>query len=149
MSEDQIRAELLQYRQDDQKQYEKLTEIIHQIKIDTVEAVKEQNEDARKQNDRILSSYKWLVRWIAAVMVCFFGWLAKDHLNLKSSLGDLRTDFGYVLEVSPPDHGQQLMFNIIKNKYNPKRGAGKPDKQGDMMLNNKAVMKNEEEDITI
>ena len=148
MSEDQIRAELLQYRQDDQKQYEKLTEIIHQIKIDTVEAVKEQNEDARKQNDRILSSYKWLVRWIAAVMVCFFGWLAKDHLNLKSSLGDLRTDFGYVLEVSPPDHGQQLMFNIIKNKYNAKRGGTKRDTTK-YSINSSGILKNDEEDVII
>lgn len=148
MSEDQIRRELLAYREENQESHKAILDVIHSIKCETVEAVGKENKILIDANDKILKSYKTIVRLAAGVMIGFFGWLALDHLSTKASLSDLKTDFGYILLLAPKDHSETIMFDEIKNKYNPKRGTDKRDTTK-YSINNFGVLKNDEEDIKL
>lgn len=148
MSEDQIRRELLAYKEENRESHQNILHEIHSIKKETIEAVSKQNEDLIAANEKILCAYKSVVKWAAVVMVGFFGWLALDHLSTKASLSDLKTDFGYILLIAPKDHSDVIMFDEIKNKYNPKRGDTKRDTTN-YSINNFGILKNDEEDIKL
>jgi|GEM_PF-5121324 len=148
MSEDQIRRELLAYREENQESHQAILDVIHSIKSETVEAVSKQNADMITANEKILSSYKTIVRLAAGVMLGFFGWLALDHLDNKAAIHDLKTDFGYILLIAPKDHSETIMFDEIKNKYNPKRGGTKRDTTK-YSINRSGILKNDEEDVII
>ena len=164
MSEDQIRRELLsirkelrdnqlQVQENIQKNHDAVIESISNLKEDTtIKIEKETNkwkehqqqilDEYKLQQKNAISTYKWVIRWIAGVMIIFFGWLAKDHFNLKSTTMDLKTDFGYVLILAPEDHNKEIMFEEIKNKYNPKRGSGNSNKK--VTINKEGVLKKED-----
>ena len=144
MSEEQLRREFQESRIENREDHKSILEVIEKTKDDTIKAVEKQMQANQVANEKILKSYKTIVRLAAGVMVTFFGWLALDHINTKGEFSDLKTDFGYILLIAPKDHSETIMFDEIKNKYNPRRGS---KKQTDKPVKDQGVLKNDEEDI--
>lgn len=148
MSEDQLRKEQLDYRKENREDHQSIMEMINAIKKETVEAVKEENKLLIATNDKILKSYRYVVKWAGIIMVCFFGWLALGYLGSKETLKELQTDFGIILFIAPKDHSESTMFDEIRDKYNPKRGPTKKSSTKDSIFGS-AIIKKDEEDLTL
>ena len=145
MYDEQLRRELLEYQKENRENHQSIIDTISTIKQETVDSVKEQNEALIVANDKILKAYRYVVKWAGIIMVCFFGWLAVGYLGTKETLKELKTDFGYILILAPKDHEKVEMFNEIRDKYNPKRGASTDKNKKDSIFGSAFIKKNEED----
>jgi hypothetical protein len=134
MSEDQLHNEIERVRENQEiirlLINESNADLSQQIRVaneKTLELVKHDNKQIEENVRGMIKSafgiFQWIMGMFLVLVLGFGGWLALDHLTLKSEHKELKSDFGMVLKSTAADHSDCVGFQELVDKYFPSRGT--------------------------